>query len=44
MGLLLGKDFVVEDVCSDTTGHLSLDREDLTGASVQTSPSSLVLH
>ena len=47
MGLLLGKDFVVEDVWSDTTGHLSLDRGDflyvLTGASAQTS-SSLVLH
>ena len=43
MGLLLGKDFVVEDVWSDTTGHLSLDRGDLTGASARTS-SSLVLH
>ena len=43
MGLLLGKDFVVEDVWSYTTGYVSLDRGDLTGAIAQTS-SSLVLH
>ena len=42
MGLLLGKDFVVEDVWTDTTEHLSLDRG-MTGTSAQTS-SSLVLH
>ena len=30
---------MVEDVCSDNTGHLSLDRGDLTGAIVLTSSS-----